>query len=215
MFVATSQTQVMSGAFFVAGDVAVSNGGALMVAPLANVNVSGTFNLTGLMRFFYPANVSIAMTSNIDVTSSMELVLTDFPGLTAVIPVLTSVGGLSGQFMGDAVCVKASFAGANGLSGKRLTTTSSPASSCYIASGQPQYGQTSLSVVVQLIPVDCAKTSSASLSNGEIIGIAVGSVCGGILIALGIAALVIFLRNRRTQFMNSDLRRNDVQKFID
>lgn len=71
------------------------------------------------------------------------------------------------------------------------------APSCYDV-GAPVYGATSLSVSITLC--------SEGLSRGAIIGIAVGVVVFGLLIAVAIVALTVHIRKARTQQLRVELR---------
>lgn len=148
-------------------------------------------------------DASSTLATQAGVTTTVAGALVIRAGASLVIRGVTGSGSNSNRATSTLV-----VASAGSITGTFSSVTAVPADSCQTASvSMSSYTATSLSVTVNVAGNPC----SGGLSQGAIIGIAVGASVGGLLLAAAIVILFVFWRRRQTASANQEIRMKELQ----
>jgi hypothetical protein len=188
----------------------------LTISATASLNVTKSLLIDGRLTVYHPMTMIVGDTLSLATTAHLQLHITSLPPVTSktgggfffVVPI-ASYGSHTGQLAN--VTVQMNYAVAR--------STSQP---CYVPTNStPVYGQSTLSVVVNVQSCD----GGGGLSTGAIVGIAVGATAGGILVIVVLALVVSRVMfsiasqtllqlhkstKARTARMNKELRGNEL-----
>ncbi len=201
----TLDSPVSSGSSVVSGDAAVALGANVTVATL---NVGG--NLRVLGRLFIPAGSSVTVGGSVILTGTLDVSsargqfaigndLSIFENASLALELATPPMSGSGVLSVPILAFTKSVGAFSSLSLRTALST------C-VAFDPPEqsFSSNTLTVTVAYTsPSGC--DSSTGLPTGAVVGIAVGVTVAGLLLGLGVIALIVLQRRRRTQLLRGKL----------
>jgi hypothetical protein len=177
------------------------------------VNITGTLNLIGTTTLIVSntsslsassINGGIVYSSTASISTSSQLMVT--VSGSSLINSLFNSGG-------TATFLVASYSARSGVF-STVSAQDNPNDPAKCASATPTYGSSTLAVAVAVGPCqkDTNLAQSQTLSVGAIVGIVIGTVIGGALLATGIILLTIYLKNKTTEKDNNSIRAQEASQ---
>lgn len=174
----------LQASFVMQGTLSVQSGGSLSVASVMQL-LSGSVSVARNATLFATGNIIINSATTLTVLVNDTRAGTD---AFVMVQVLSTASVLSGTFGAVYVVLPTGCTGAS-------TVT---------------YTTTSLVVTIDWTKAQCDGSAEGRLSPGAIVGIAVGSIVAGVLVAVCIALVAKTIIARRTAAMNITLRQREV-----